>query len=103
MLCGVGTRLWAAINSSMKKVVSAWMYVILLGVYFETHSILFRSAVLTPSIRLRFVYVKWFHMSYMPYVAMGATFMVNNFRAVAMGSRFSFFIYKVAFISLIKF
>ena len=39
-------------------------------------------------------------MSCMPYVAIGATFMVNNFRAVAMDSRFSFFISTVAFIVL---
>ena len=39
-------------------------------------------------------------MSCMPYLAMGATFMVNNFRAVAMDSRFSFFISTVAFVAL---
>ena len=39
-------------------------------------------------------------MSCMPYVAMGATFMVNNFRAAAMDSRFGFFISTVALIAL---
>ena len=36
-------------------------------------------------------------MRCMPYVAMGATFMVDNVRAVAMDSRFCFFISTVAF------
>ena len=36
----------------------------------------------------------------MPYVAIGTIFMVNNFRAVAMDSRLSFFISMVAFIAL---
>ena len=39
-------------------------------------------------------------MRCMPYVVMGATFMVSNFKTVAMDSRFSFFISTVTFIAL---
>ena len=42
------------------------------------------------SSHLRFENVRWFHMSCTPCVAIGATFILNNFGTVAMESRFSF-------------
>ena len=38
MLCGVGARLWAAIRSSMKKVVFARMYLNLFLGYFKIYN-----------------------------------------------------------------
>ena len=43
MFCRVGARVWAVIRSSMKKLMLARMCIILFCVYFEMHSILFRT------------------------------------------------------------
>ena len=45
--------------------------------------------------------MRWFHISCILYVAIGTTFILNNSRAVAIDSRFSFFISTVAFVALI--